>query len=139
MVINRSTSDGNAITVADIEPIGIVTKRVRITILVVNCDTTDCETGRARDAEDLNGRILDVQPGDSGGSLETVGEEELRLDVGLAVGTLSIPPAGTLAIDEVTGSSRNLDVGSRDGDQRASPLLIAESSGSLKNHLQNFQ
>lgn len=139
MVINCSTSDGNVITVADIEPVGIVTERTLITISVVNCDTTDFQTRRAIDAEDLNGSILDVQPGDSGGSLEIVGEEELRFDIGLGVGTLSIPPAGTLAINDVTGSPRNCDVGPRDGDQRARPLLMAESSGSLKYHLQHFQ
>lgn len=139
MVPNCSTSDGNVITVSYIEPVGIVTERILITISVVNCGTTDCQTRRARDAEDLNGRILDVQSGYSGGTLEIVGEEELRFKIGLAVGTLSIPPAGTLAIDDVTGSPRNFDVGPRDRYQRACPLLMAESSSSLKYHLQKFQ
>lgn len=68
-----------------------------------------------------------------------MGKEELRFLIGLAVGTLSIPPAGTLAIDDMTVSPGNCDVGPGDGDQRARPLRMAESSGSLKYHLQHFQ
>ena len=137
LVVDFGPRDGDIGAFPNVEAIGIGRKVIRIPVGVVHRDVRHGEIGGSINTEDLNRGILDVDTLDRGRG-QVMGIEELGLCF-TTIATLSIPPAGTLAIDEVTGSSRNLDVGSRDGDQRASPLLIAESSGSLKNHLQNFQ
>lgn len=89
------------------------------------------------DAERLHGGVLDGQARDSR-VVQRVGIEELRLGLA-AVGALAIPPAGTIGVDDGAIGCLNGDTGSRDLDERATPLFVAESSGSLKEDLELSQ
>jgi hypothetical protein len=63
-----------------------------------------------------------------------VGIEELGL--GLAtIGALSVPPTGTVGVDESAIGSLDGDVGSRDFDERAAPLFVTERSGAFEDDL----
>lgn len=104
-----------------------------VTSRVVVGDVNDVEVGCRVDAHELNWRVLDVQALD-GGLLHGVGVEELGL--GLAtVRALAIPPLGAIAIDNVARGAGDGDVSSRDRDQGAFPLLVAEGSGALEDDL----
>jgi hypothetical protein len=85
------------------------------------------------DAEGLHGGVLDRQTRDRR-VVQRVGVEELGL--GLAtIGAFPVPPAGTVRVDDGAVGSLDGDVGSGNLDERAAPLLVAESSGSLEDDL----
>jgi hypothetical protein len=67
-----------------------------------------------------------------------VGIEELRLGLA-AVDALAIPPTGTIGVDDGAIGCLDGDTGSRDLDERATPLFVAESSGSIKDDLELSQ
>ena len=64
-----------------------------------------------------------------------MGVEELGLGLAVAVAPLSVPPAGAAAVDGVATCTSYCDGGSGDRDERAGPLLVAESCGSLEDNL----
>lgn len=104
-----------------------------VTSRVIVRHINDIEVGSRVDAHELDWRVLDIQALDAG-LLQTVGVEEFGL--GLAtVGPLAIPPLGTVAINDVARGTSDSDVGSRDGDEWAFPLLVAEGSGTLEDDL----
>jgi hypothetical protein len=59
-----------------------------------------------------------------------------ELGLGLAtVGTFAIPPSLSTTVDGVVGRSRNGNVGARDSDKRAVPLLVTEGSLAAEDNL----
>jgi hypothetical protein len=100
---------------------------------VVNGDIADGEVSSAVDGHALDWSVLEGQASD-GGLLQGVRVEELWL--GLAtVGTLSVPPLGTVTVKDGAGSTSDGDVGTRDGDKRTRPLLVTEGGLTLKDDL----
>jgi len=63
-----------------------------------------------------------------------VGVEELWLGLA-AVAAFAVPPAGTTAIQFVAAGTSDGDVGPGNGDERAVPLLVAESGCALEDDL----
>jgi hypothetical protein len=58
------------------------------------------------------------------------------LGLGLAsIATLSVPPLGTSGVDDMTSSTIDRDVGTRDGDQWTFPLFVSERSRALEGNL----
>lgn len=81
----------------DIESISVVTP-LAITIGIVNGDFVQGELASTVDAENLHRRVLDLQILDVGvDHLVSVEELGLRL---AAVRALSVPPAGTVAVQD---------------------------------------
>lgn len=90
----------------NVESVGVVTT-VAIAIGVVDRDSTNSEIVCIIDAEDLDGRVLDIDVLDLRID-HLVGREELGLRLA-AVTALSVPPAGTISIEDSSGSSLNGD------------------------------
>lgn len=117
---------------ANVESISVVAT-VGIAVGVVDSDAAQGELASTVDAEDLDGRVLDIDVLDLGVN-HLVGVEELGL--GLAtVSSLSVPPAGTIAIEDGSGRSLDGNVGSGNRDEGTRPLLVAESGLTFKDHL----
>lgn len=132
LVLNNSSGDVDAGGGADIESIGVVST-LGVSQRVIHGDTVHSQVGDAVDAESLDGGVQDVEVLDVG-VLERVSAEELGLGLA-AVASLGVPPSLTLAVDGVTGSTLNEEVGTSEGDQRTFPLLVAEGSLSLEDDL----
>lgn len=60
-----------------------------------------------------------------------MGVEELGLRLA-AVGALTVPPLGTVTVNNVAGGTLDGDLGTGHRDQRTLPLLVAEAGGALK-------
>lgn len=117
-----------------IESIGVVTKIISISSRVVNGNVRDGKTLSRVDRETLDRSIDDVETRDLGRPLETVSVEELWLGLS-SVGSLTIPPFGTIAVEFVTGSARDRNVGPRNGEKWTRPLLILPCRGSFEDDL----
>lgn len=63
-----------------------------------------------------------------------MGVEELGLGLA-AISSLSVPPAGAVAIEVGSGRSLDGNVRSRDRDQRTGPLLVAKGGLTFKDDL----
>lgn len=107
----------------------------RISSRIVDGNIRERQTCAAIDGEDLNRRVLDVNARDGRG-LEIVRVEELGLGFA-AIGTLAVPPAGTVAVEVGAGRRGDGYVGAGDGDKGAGPLLVAECGFALENYLGN--
>jgi hypothetical protein len=130
--VDSGVGDVDAGAFANVESISIVATVV-IAVSVVDSDAAQGEVASTVDAEDLDGRVLDIDVLDLGVD-HLVGVEELGL--GLAtVGSLSVPPAGTIAIEDGSGSSLDGNVGSGNRDEGTRPLLVAESGLTFKDDL----
>ena len=109
MDIGASDVDAGART--NIESISVV-GAIGITIGVVDRDTAQREIASTVDAEDLDGRVLDIDVLNIRVN-RTMGVEEFGLGLA-AISSLSVPPAGTVAIE--VGSGRSLDGYVRSGN-----------------------
>ena len=49
-----------------------------------------------------------------------------------AVASLAIPPLSTICVNDMASGANDFDVGSRNRDERALPLLVAEGGGALE-------
>lgn len=137
LVVHGSTVDNNVGTATDIETIGVVAT-CGVTGPVVNCHAVDGQPITAIDTDSLNGSVLDVEVVDNGRAGQTVGSEELGL--GLAtVTSLSIPPAGTVWVELRTAGTGHSDILALNLQQRTCPLLVAPSSGTFKDNLEQIQ
>lgn len=59
--------------------------------------------------------------------------------LGLAtIAALSVPPAGSVTVEDGARGSFDGDVGARDGDEGAGPFFVAEGSGAFENDLVFF-
>jgi hypothetical protein len=147
LVLDVGIGDVDTSGAADVKSVGVVAAAV-VTSGVVDGDVVEGQLVRAVDGETLDGGVLDVESGD-GGRGHGVGVEELHRSVedqekleqptylGLrlaTVGTLAVPPLGTGTVDNVASGTNDLDVGSRDRDERTLPLLVAECGGTLEGH-----
>ena len=107
--MDDGVGDVDAGTVANVESISVVATVV-IAIRVVHSDATHSELTSTVDAEDLDGGVLNVDVLNLGVD-HLVGVEELGLGLA-AVSSLSIPPAGTITVEDSTGGSLDSDVSS---------------------------
>lgn len=98
LVLDVGVADGDVGTLANVEGIGVVAA-LGITVGVVDGDVVEDQVVGLY-AESLHGCVLDVQAGD-GRVLQLVGVEELGL-VLAAVGSLGVPPSGSVTVDEMT-------------------------------------
>lgn len=98
LVLDVGVADGDVGTLANVEGIGVVAA-LGITVGVVDGDVVEDQVVGLH-AESLDGGVLDVQAGD-GRVLQLVGVEELGL-VLAAVGSLGVPPSGSVTVDEMT-------------------------------------
>lgn len=105
---------------------------VRVTIGVINSDSVENEVVRL-DTEGLDGRVLDVQTGDSR-VIQVMGIEELWLRLA-TVGALAIPPALSSTVDSVVGGTSNNDVGTRDLNKGSIPFLVSEGGLAVEDDL----
>jgi hypothetical protein len=105
--VNSWVGDVDAGTITNVESIGVVATVV-ITIGVVDSDAAHSELTSTVDAEDLHRGVLDVDVLDLGVD-HLVGVEKLRLGLA-AIGSLSVPPAGTITVKDGTGGSLDSDV-----------------------------
>lgn len=80
---------------------------VGVAIRVVNSNFVKLEVG-GLNAESLNRSVLNVQAGD-GRVIQIMGIEELGLGLA-AVGTFTVPPLLTTAVNGVVGGSRHSNV-----------------------------
>lgn len=124
--------DVNVLARTNIKSISVVTT-LAITILVIDIDLVQGKVISTVDAEDLHGRVLNVDIIDVRAD-HLVSIEELRLRLA-TVGTLSIPPTSTITINNMAGSTFDSDIGSGDRDERTLPLLVAEGSLTLEDDL----
>lgn len=63
-----------------------------------------------------------------------MGVEHLGLGLS-AVAAFSIPPLGTVSINDMSRGTRNGDVCTADADERTLPFLVAEGGCSLEDDL----
>lgn len=105
---------------------------VRVTIGVIDRDSVKHEVIRL-DTEGLDGRVLDVQTGDSR-VIQVMGIEELGLRLA-TVGTLAIPPALSSTVDSVVGGASNNDVGTRDLNEGSVPFLVSKGGLAVEDYL----
>jgi hypothetical protein len=133
LVLDVGTGDVDTVRLADVESIGVVAT-LAVTLGIVDGDVGQVDVV-ALDTEDLDGGVLDVQSL-YGGGLELVGVDELGL--GLAtVGTLAVPPAGTLAVDDSAGGLGDGDALTAEADQGSLPFLVSEGGGTLEGYLED--
>lgn len=66
-----------------------------------------------------------------------MGSKELWLRLA-SVAALGVPVLLTRTVDNVAAGTRDLDTGSRDGDQWTCPFLISKSCGSLEDDLEKI-
>lgn len=130
--MNHGVGDVDTSAGTDVECIGVVAT-LAVTIGVVDSDSIQSNAIGIVDAENLDRGILDVDVLDLGVD-QLVGSEELGLSLA-AVGSLAIPPASTISIENSTRSSLDSNVSSGDGDQRTAPFLVAEGGLSLEDDL----
>lgn len=97
LVLDVGIADGDVGTLANVEGIGVVAT-IGITVGVVDGNLVEDHVV-ALHAESLDGGILDVQAGD-GRVRQLVGVEELGL-IFAAVGSLSVPPPGSVTVDDM--------------------------------------
>jgi hypothetical protein len=135
LVVNHGVGDVDTGAGTDVESIGVVAT-LAITVGVVNSDSIHSKAICIVDAEDLDGGVLDVNALDLGVD-HLVGSEELWLSLA-AVGSLAIPPARTISIEDGTRSTLDGNVSSGDGDQGTVPFLVAEGGLSLEDDLKNW-
>ena len=98
LVLDIGVADGDIGTRANIEGIGVVTA-LGITVRVVDGDLVEDQVVGLH-TESLDRGVLDVQTGD-GRVVQGVGVEELGLGLS-AVGSLTVPPACSAAVDDMT-------------------------------------
>jgi hypothetical protein len=100
---------------------------------VVHSEVGNGQIGSRVDAHKLNRRVHKLKTGD-GRRFQGVRVEELGL--GLAtVGSLSVPPACSTAVDFVPRCSGHCDGGAGNGDQRTTPLFVTKCSGAFEDNL----
>jgi hypothetical protein len=128
LVLDVGTDDADVGRRADVEGVGVVAKRV--TGRVVDGDVLERQVGGAVDGEGLDRGVLNVEALD-GGLLQAVGVEELGLG-DTTVGALTVPPLGTVSVDNVARGSGDSDVSTGDADERSIPLLVLKSRGTLE-------
>lgn len=105
----------------------------RIASRVINRDRFEIQCLSAVNAENLHGRVQDLDVADSRG-LEVMSIKEFGL--GLAtIAALSVPPAGSVTVEDGARGSFDGDVGARDGDEGAGPFFVAEGSGAFEDDL----
>jgi len=132
LVVDVGTRNGDAAGGANVESIGVVALVLTVTGRVVNSDTSQGKLLGVVDGEDLNGRILDLDVLDLGvGHLVSVEELGLLL---ATVGALAVPPSATLTVEDGAGSTNDGELVTGDGDERTSPLLVAEGGGTLESN-----
>lgn len=132
LVLDDGTGDVDTGRRTDIKGIGIVAT-TGVAGRVVQVDIVDAKVGGAVDAESLDGSVLDTQSLDPG-VLKGVGVEELGLGLS-TVAALSVPPLGTVSIDNVARGTLDGDGASGEGDQRTLPLLVTERGSTLEGDL----
>lgn len=130
--MNNRVGDVDTGAGTDVESIGVVAT-VAVTIGIVNSNSIQSKAIGTVDAEDLDGGVLDIDVLNLGVD-QVVGSEELGLSLA-AVGSLAVPPAGTISIEDGARSSLDSNVSSGDGDQRTRPFLVAEGGHSLEDDL----
>lgn len=119
----------------NIESIGVVTQLGASR--VVHGDIDDLQVCGGVDAHELHGGVLDVEVLD-GGLLERVCVKHLGLGLA-AVAALAVPPLGAIAVNDVTRSAGDSDVGTGHGNERAFPLLVAERGGAGESDLRGVR
>ena len=151
LVVDSGAADGDLGGASDVESIGVVAA-LRVAVLVVDGDAVELGVGGGVDGEDLNGGVLDglsqnillvviiagrivrmtYQTLDNGVG-HGVSVEELWLGLA-AVRALGVPPASSITIDGSTSTVDSERV-TRDGDQRALPLLVSEGGSALEDDM----
>jgi hypothetical protein len=129
LVLDVGVGDGDAVRVANVESIGVVST-LSVTITVVHGDVVNSQSAARVDAEGLDRGVLDVQAIERG-LLQVVGREELGLG-DATVSTNTIPPPLAIAVDDVTTGAVDSDLVTSDTDQRALPLLVTKSGLALE-------
>ena len=131
LVLDVGVGDGDAAGAADVESVSVVASVGHVTGGVVDGDVVEGEASGTVDRETLNRGVLDVQVVDRGRG-HGVGSEEFGLLLA-TVGALAVPPLRTVTVDNVTRSTVDGDLVTRDGDKRTRPLLVAEAGGTLES------
>lgn len=132
LVVDGRAGDVNTVAGADVESVGVVAA-ITITVGIVDGDSTESKLLGAVDAEDLHGGVLDGDVLNLGAG-QAVSVEELGLGLA-AVGSLAVPPAGTITVELRACGTLDGDGGSGNGDQRTFPFLVAEGGGSFEDDL----
>lgn len=131
LVLDGSTADVDTGGLADVETVGVVATVV-ITVGVVDGEVVQVDVG-SLDTDGLDGSILDVDALE-GRVLNVVDVHELGL--GLAtVGTLAVPPAGTVTVDDSAVGHGDGQILTTEADQGTLPFLVSEGSGALEGDL----
>jgi hypothetical protein len=133
--VDNRIGDVDTGTGANIESVSIVAA-LAVTIGIVDSDSIQSKAVGPIDAEDLDGGVLDRDVLDLGVD-QLVSIEELGLGLA-AVGSLSVPPAGTVSVENRTGGSLDSNVSSGDRDQRTGPFFVTEGSFSLEDDLESW-
>lgn len=128
--LHVSTRDVDTSGAANVKCISVMA--LASTILVVHGDIGDSKVGCAIDAHELDWRVLEVEARD-GGFLQAVSIEELGLGLS-SVCSFSVPPSGTVTIDNVAGCTSNGNVSARYGNKRSRPLFVAEGGGTFEDN-----
>lgn len=84
----------------------------------------------------MDGRVDEIETSDRR-RFERVSVKELGLGFA-AVAAFSVPPAGAVAVNFVPVGTSYGDGGTRDGNQGARPLFIAEGCGAFEDNLSDI-
>lgn len=131
LVLDGRVRDSDIGRFADIKAVGVVATIV-VAVRIIDGDILNDEIVRLN-ADGLHGSVLDGQAGD-GRVIEGVSIEELGLGFS-AIGTLAVPPARTITVNDgsIIGSHGNTRA--RDTNKRALPFFISKGRGAVKDHL----
>lgn len=131
LVLHNGIADGDPAAVADIKSISVVAT-IAIAVGVVDGDMIQHQVV-SLDTEGLHRGVLDIEAGDAR-VIQAVRVEELGLGLA-AVCALGVPPPRSVAVNDVAGFARHLDVLSGHPDQRALPFFVPEGGLALENDL----
>lgn len=135
LVLDIGARDVDTGGAADIKSVGVVAKSVSvrvqfITSAVVDGHVLDVDVLSTVDREALHWGVLDVEPL-NGGVGHVVSVKELWLG-GTAIATLTVPPLGTVAVNDMSRGSSDGDAGTGESDERALPLVVLEGRCALE-------
>jgi hypothetical protein len=131
LVLDIGVDDLDVGRASDVECISVVASS-RVSGRVVNVDVLKSKTRCTVDGEDLNWGVHNVETSDGRCALQGVGIEELWLGLS-TVGSLSIPVLGSKTVELVAGGTSDDDISSRDGNERAGPLVVLEGGSTLED------
>lgn len=132
LIVTVRTGDNNIRRTPNVEAVGVLA--LAVSGRVVDGHAGDGEPVRAVDADGLDGRVLDVQVGDTRGSGEVMRVEELRLRHA-AGAALAVPVLGTAAVEDSTRCTLDGDGLALNLQEGTGPFFVAPGRRTFEDDL----